>query len=160
LLKKLHRFFNSLIYIPKRHDKYTYQLNTMTEHHLYTAHNGIKTFAGFLRYIEEIKELGITRCEFIVKDGTMVYYDARGFRLRSRAMYQPLMIADPSSAAKLERAVFLHMAGQLDFPALCRLAAGAGIENWVIDINRMLCIYYDQAGTKMLTEPITQFNYA
>jgi len=132
----------------------------MTEHQLYTAHHTLKTFAGFLRYTEEIKELGITRCEFIVNDGTMVYYDTQGFRARSGDMYQPLMIADPSSAAKLERAVFLHMAGQLDFPALCRLAAGAGVENWVIDINRMLCIYYDQAGAKMLTEPIMQFSYA
>jgi len=132
----------------------------MTAHHLDTAHKAIKTVADLLGHIEDIKELGITRSEFIVKDGTMVYYDAHGLRARSRSMYEPLLIADLSSSAQLETAISLHTSGQADFPAFCWLTARAGVENWVIDINSQVYIYYDQAGTKMLTEPITQFNYA
>jgi uncharacterized protein YbcV (DUF1398 family) len=128
------------------------------EEQLKIAHIHVKTEADFLKYVQDIKQLGLTRCEYIVRDGIVIYFDTQGQRTVSVPMYEPLKIANQSSVPRLRLAITLHQLGQTDFQAFCRKAADAGVENWVIDTFRMLCIYYDLAGNKMITEFMPQFN--
>jgi len=132
----------------------------ITEQRLKAAHINVKTGADFPKYIHEIKRLGLMRYEYIVMDGIAIYFDEHGQRIVSEPMYEPLAIANQSSIPRLRLAIVLHQLGQTDFMAFCRHAAEAGVENWVIDTQKMLCIYYDLAGNKMIAEPIPQFNYA
>lgn len=121
----------------------------MTEQQLQTAHIKVKTAADFSKYIEDIMGLGMMRCEYIVKDGVVIYFDEYRYRVKSEPMYEPLIIADRSSEARLRNAIALYKERKIDFPAFCHHAAEAGVENWVIDTQRMRCIYYDQAGARM-----------
>ena len=132
----------------------------ITEQRLKAAHINVKTGADFPKYVQEIKRLGLMRYEYIVMDGIAIYFDEQGQRIVSEPMYEPLSIANQSSVPRLRLAIALHQLGQTDFLAFCRQAAEAGVENWVIDTQKMLCIYYDLAGNKMIAEPIPQFNYA
>jgi len=127
-----------------------------TEQQIKDAHSKVKTGADFPRYVQEIKKLGLVTYEYLVTDGTTVYYGKNSYEVRSAAKYLPLSIAAVSSAAALKHNISIHQQGQTDFLTFCRQAADAGVEKWVIDTKKMLCTYYDLQGNEMIAEPIPQ----
>jgi len=131
-----------------------------TEQQLKEAHSRVKTGADFPRYVQEIKQLGLITYEYLVKDGTTIYYGNNGHLVKSAAKYDPMDIATSSSAASLQHTISIHQQGKTDFITFCRQAAEAGVEKWVIDTQKMLCIYYDRQRSEMVAEPIPQANYA
>ncbi|HEY0245209.1 MAG TPA: DUF1398 family protein [Mucilaginibacter sp.] len=131
-----------------------------TDRQLKAAHSKIKSGVDFPKYVQEIKNLGLILHEFIVKDGTTIYYSEYRYSTSSLPMYEPLNIANQSSKELLQQAITQHRHGDTDFISFCKQAADAGVENWVIDTQKMVCIYYDLAGTNMITEPIPQLRYA
>jgi len=130
-----------------------------TEQQIKEAHSSVKTGADFPRYIHEIKKLGLTRYEYLVNDGTTVYYGESGHEVRSATRYEQLTIAPVSSASALQHTIAIHQQGQTDFLTFCRQAADAGVEKWVIDTKKMMCTYYDLQGTEMVAEPIPHGEY-
>lgn len=130
-----------------------------TLHQLKAAHAKVKTGADFPRYIQDIKDLGLLTYEFMVKDGSIVYYGAQGHRVTADAIYKPLTIHLEARPAALQHAISIHQQGQTNFLTFCGQAAEAGVEKWVIDTQQMLCSYLDLAGNLMVAEPIPQESY-
>lgn len=126
---------------------------------LKAAHAKVKTGADFPSYIQEIKALGLVSYEFIVKDGSTVYYGANNYRIASPPSYEPLIINTTTSADDLKHTITIHQQGQTDFITFCNQAANAGVEKWVIDTVAMLCTYCDPGGNVMVAEPIPQAGY-
>jgi len=130
-----------------------------TEQQIKEAHSKVKTGADFPRYVQEIKKLGLVHYEYLVHDGTTVYYGENENEVRSAARYEPLAISPVSSATALRHTIAIHQQGQTDFLTFCRQAADAGVEKWVIDTQKMMCSYYDLNGDEMVAEPIPQEDY-
>lgn len=131
-----------------------------TEKQLKEAHSRVKTGTDFPGYVQKIKELGLITYEFRVKDGSTIYYGDNNHKVVSAPKYEPMLITAISSEQALKHTISIHQQGKTDFIAFCKQAAEAGVEKWVIDTKRMLCIYYDLQGNEMVAEPIPQGNYA
>lgn len=127
-----------------------------TEQQLKAAHSKVKTGADFPKYIDEIKQLGLLRYEFWVDNGRVIYYGNNGHTVTSDSKYPQMKIAGNSLPGQLKHTITIHQQGLTDFMTFCGDAAAAGVEKWVIDTQRMLCIYYDSAGNEMVAEPIPQ----
>ncbi|ACU63760.1 DUF1398 domain-containing protein [Chitinophaga pinensis] len=127
---------------------------------LKAAHAKVKTGADFPRYVQEIKGMGLRRYEYLVQDGTTVYYGDDNHQVESIPIYDPQEINSSSSAAALRHTIAIHQQGQTDFLTFCQQAANAGVEKWVIDTERMVCTYLDKNGAVLIEEPIPQGDYA
>ncbi|MBS1526268.1 MAG: DUF1398 domain-containing protein [Bacteroidetes bacterium] len=123
------------------------------------AHAKVKSGADFPRYIQEIKALGLKRYTYSVTDGTITYYGENGYQVPAPAIYEPKSINPDASPQLLRHVIAIHQQGQTDFPAFCEQAAIAGVKQWVIDTERMLCIYEDSDGKEMVLEPIPDAGY-
>ena len=131
-----------------------------TDRRLKAAHSKINSGVDFPMYVQEIKSLGLILNEYIVKDGKTIYYSEYRYSTSTTPMYEPLEIAAQSSEELLKQAITLHRHGQTSFISFCKQVAAAGVENWVIDTQKMLCIYYDLSGKNLLTEKIPQLSFA
>jgi uncharacterized protein YbcV (DUF1398 family) len=118
------------------------------------AHAKVKSGADFPNYALETKGLGVTSYELYVTDGHTAYHGADGFALSADAKWQPVEIAKKSNKGLLENSLKIHQQGQTDFLTFCRQAAEAGVEKWIVDMIKMICVYYDKAGSTMVTESI------
>lgn len=130
-----------------------------TEQQIKEAHSRVKTGVDFPRYIQEIKKLGLVHCDYLVEDGTTVYFGRDGHQVKSAPRYNPLQIELRSSSTDLRHIISIHQQGQTDFLTFCKQAAAAGVKKWMIDTEMMLCIYYDQQGNEMIAEPIPESEY-
>ena len=124
------------------------------------VHATVKTGADFPGYIQGLKRLGLLHYEFMVTDGSAVYFGADGYEVKREAGYAPKAIARPASTEALRQAIAAHQQGLSDFPTICKQAAGAGVEKWKVDLENMTCTYFDADGRIMLVEPIPQAEYA
>lgn len=123
------------------------------------AHAKVKSGADFPKYVQEIKSLGLAYYEYLVTNGITVYHGANGYEVKSDPIYESKTIASPSSAEKLRNSIEIHQKGLTDFLTICRQAAEAGVEKWVVDTRKMMCTYHDLAGNEMVAEPIPQGDY-
>jgi uncharacterized protein YbcV (DUF1398 family) len=121
---------------------------------LKAAHAKVRTGADFPRYIQEIKQLGLLRYEFMVGDGAFVYYGLEGQRIEREGSYAPQEISRVASPDALRHTIAIHQQGQTDFFTFCRQAAEAGVGKWEIDTQRMVCTYFDLEGNRMVEEAI------
>jgi len=124
------------------------------------AHSKVKSGADFPRYIQELKQLGLTRYEFMVSNGDTVYFGHNGYQVNSGQRFEPREIKYPASIEQMRRDIEIHQQGGTDFPTICIQAAANGVAKWVIDFEKMLCIYYDLDGNEMIAEPIPEAEYA
>lgn len=123
------------------------------------AHARVKSGADFPQYIQEIKALGLKRYIFDVTDGTVTYYGESGHQVAASAIYDPKTINPVASPDELKHIIAIHQQGKTGFATFCEQAAGAGVKRWVIDTERMLCLYEDTAGKEMVAEPIPDAGY-
>ena len=123
------------------------------------AHAKVKSGADFPHYIQEIKSLGLKRYTFDVVDGKVTYYGESGYQVAAQAVYAPKTINQVASPDELSHIITIHQQGKNDFLTFCQQAADAGVKQWVIDTDRMLCIYEDIVGNEMVAEPIPQGDY-
>lgn len=119
-----------------------------------TAHSKVKSGADFPAYIQEIKTVGVDAYEHFVADGHIHYYGTNDFTISAAAKWAPIEVAETSSAEKLKHSLLIHQQGQTDYPTFCKQSAEAGVEKWVVDIIKMVCTYYDKAGSEMVIEII------
>jgi uncharacterized protein YbcV (DUF1398 family) len=123
------------------------------------AHAKVKTGSDFPAYVQEIKQLGLLKYEYLVKNGQTVYHGANNFQISSEAIYPDKAISEISSPGTVKQIIAEHQQGKTDFLTFCKQVANAGVEKWVVDSQTMLCSYYDLAGNSMVAEPIPDNGY-
>jgi len=120
------------------------------------AHEKVKSGADFPKYIQEIKQIGVTSFETWVTDSHTEYFGENNYQTKSLPQYENLTIADSSNREKFCRYLKIHQQGETDYFTFCRHCAETGIEKWFVCLDEMTCTYYDKAKNKILVEPISQ----
>lgn len=119
------------------------------------AESKIKTGADFPQFIKEIKILGVVRNDVYVSNGLSVYFNNDDYSVQvSPDGYPEFVINNESSVEKLKHALKIHQQGETDYFTFCKQAADAGVEKWVIDLNKMICTYLDTQQTELVKEEI------
>ena len=52
------------------------------------------------------------------------------------------------------KSFFHHQKGETDYFTYCKHCDETGIGNWLMDLKKMTCTYYDKAGNEILVENI------
>jgi uncharacterized protein YbcV (DUF1398 family) len=120
------------------------------------AHGKVKSGADFPKYIQEIKELGVKSFETWVKDSHTVYFDGNNFSTNSKSKYDDLIISENCSKERFVTQLKEHQQGKTDYFTFCKDCAETGIEKWVVNLEKMTCIYYNKNGNEILVENIPQ----
>lgn len=118
------------------------------------AHARVKSGADFPRYIQELKALGVISYDNYVADGKTIYFGANKISISGSPKYSIMEIAVLASKHQLERALKIHQSGGTDYPTFCKEAANFGVEKWIVDLNKMTCVYFDRSGNEMVSEQI------
>jgi uncharacterized protein YbcV (DUF1398 family) len=120
-----------------------------------TAHHSkVKSGADFPRYIQGIKQLGVTAFQTWVIDSHTEYFGSDDYQTKSEPMYGNLVISDKSDEEKFSGYLKMHQQGKTDYKTFCGHCAETGIEKWFASLEEMTCTYYDKAGNKILVETI------
>jgi uncharacterized protein YbcV (DUF1398 family) len=127
-----------------------------TAEQIKAAHRKVKTGADFPRYIQEIKALGLVRYEYLVADGRTIYYGENDYRTEAPPIYPEMEINSVSSAGSLKHNISIHQRGLTDFLTFCQQAADAGVHHWEVNVQTMICTYFDTNDQKLIEEPIPQ----
>lgn len=131
-------------------------------HHMFTleqimaAHSKVRSGADFPRYIQELKELGLTGYSFNVEDGSNIYYNGNGYTVYGMARYNMQDVSLSPSPEALQKFLKAHQQGQSDFSTFCKQAADTGVMKWLVDMQQMTCSYLDHEGNVLLEESIPQ----
>src|ERR1700744_366280 len=100
------------------------------------AHSKVKSGADFPKYIQELKELGISSYTHYVSDGRIIYKGVTNFTLSADAKWNARAITNQASPSDLRQQLKVHQQGQSDYPTFCLQAAEAGVEKWVVDMEK------------------------
>lgn len=120
------------------------------------AHSKVKSGADFPAYIRDLKQLGVQHYTTYVADGHTDYKGDDGFSASSEAKYVAKEIATESNGEQFVADLRNHQKGGTDYPTFCSDCAKNGVHNWVVDLNKMTCTYYDNDGIEILVEQIPQ----
>jgi len=123
---------------------------------IHHAHSKVKSGADFPAYIRELKSIGVHSYTTYVSGGHTDYSGTEDRKLSTGAKYEALPVSPSSDRDQFIQDLKAHQQGRTDYPQFCKDCAKAGIEKWVVDLKEMTCVYYDQAGEKMLKEEIPQ----
>ena len=121
---------------------------------IHAAHAKVKTGADFPRYVQELKELGLKNYTNYVADGHTIYYGTNGYSTQGPAKYADIHVAEQATPEEFKKDIKEHQNGKTDYLTVCRQAAEAGVEKWIVDLEKMTCTYYDKAGNSLLVEII------
>ncbi|UJR10913.1 hypothetical protein I4U23_015099 [Adineta vaga] len=120
------------------------------------AHSNVKTGHDYPRYVQNLKKLGMTRYEHFLKSGITVYYGTNDYKIGSSPTHEPIDISPNASPTGLKEIISKHQQGQTDFPTFSLQAAENGTDRWIVNLEAMVCTYYDQQGNEMYAEPIPE----
>jgi len=118
------------------------------------AHKKVKSGADFPRYIQEIKQFGVTAFETWVKDSHTEYMGDTGFQVASEPQYSELIISGTVNPDLFKSYLKKHQQGETDYYTFCKHCAETGVEKWIVCFNDMTCTYFDKAGNNILEEKI------
>lgn len=118
------------------------------------AHHKVKSGAGFPKYIQDIKQIGVTAFETWVSDGHTEYSGKNGYKTESQPEYKELTIANNSDKDKFIHYLKIHQQGKTGYFAFCNHCAETGIEKWFVNLDKMTCTYYDRTGNEILAEVV------
>ncbi len=107
-------------------------------------------------YIQKLKKLGVNNFITFVSDGHTQYFDAENESI-SDDPKQNLTISEYINKEKFIERLQLHQNGGTDYATFCKDCAENGIDNWVVNLPAMTCIYYDKAGNEIFAEEIPDF---
>ena len=117
-------------------------------------HSKVKSGADFPKYIQDIKKLGVVSFTTWGSDCHTEYFGNDNFQTNSEAKYPDLAIAETSNKEAFVDYLKSHQKGETDYFLFCKHCAETGIEKWVVDLQKMTCIYYDKNGNEILVEQI------
>ncbi len=118
------------------------------------AHSKVQSGADFPNYVQELIQLGVVKYDTYVRDGRTLYFGNDNFQIQSKPKYRPLRIANISDKDRFKHHLRSHQRGQTDYPTFCNHCAETGVEKWTVDMDQMICTYYDKLNNKMLEEQI------
>jgi uncharacterized protein YbcV (DUF1398 family) len=118
------------------------------------SHSKVKSGAQFPKYIQEIKEIGVTTFETWVTDSHTKYFCKNEFQTKSKPKYDWMTISKKSDINKFNQYLKMHKKGETDYVTFCKHCAETGIEKWIVDLDKMTCTYYDKAQNEILTENV------
>ncbi len=121
---------------------------------IHEAMGKVRSGADFPKYVEDLREIGVTHYDNFVFDGQTDYYGENNFVLKGEAKYPEMKVNDHSSSEDLKNALAIHQEGETDYPTFCKQSAEAGVEKWVTDIENRTVTYIDKAGNVLLVESI------
>lgn len=117
-------------------------------------HEHVKSGADFPQYIREIIKLGVKSFQTFVVDSHSIYSAADGYLVTSTPQYEKLDIASEVNKDLFATYLREHQQGQSDYFTFCRQCAETGVVKWIVDLDKMNCIYYDKDNREILVETI------
>ncbi|KFF00751.1 phage envelope protein [Chryseobacterium formosense] len=118
------------------------------------AHQKVKSGADFPKYIQEIKDLGVSHYTALVANGNTKYFDAEENFAETGSKYENLIISENLNPEQFKFRLKLHQQGGTDYPTFCKDCAENGVEGWKMDLNEMTCTYFDKNGNDILVETV------
>lgn len=118
------------------------------------AHSKVKSGADFPAYVQDLISLGVTHYETFVSDGHTDYFGTEDYNKSAPSKYETLAVAAESNIPQFQQDLKDHQQGKTDYSTFCNDCATSGVEKWVVDMDKMTCIYYDKQGNEMLAEAI------
>lgn len=112
-----------------------------------------KNTDGFAQLMQEFKQLGIKRYDYLVAEVLYRYFDEESsidLTLNGR----PKKVAEQSGYEAIQTAVKRAQSGEFDFETFCELAGKAGVSFWTSDLVSKQVVYYDLNKKPLLVEPI------
>lgn len=125
-----------------------------TKEQIQQAQSTSKGGKDFPQLVQNFKALGIVLYEHWVGNGANIYLGADDHAVKIESGQALLNVSDDSSEEKLKHALKVHQSGQTDYPTFCLQSAGAGVEKWVSDLNKMTVTYLDKKGKVLVVENI------
>lgn len=110
----------------------------------------------FPKYIQDLKQIGLTGFTTWVKDSHSDYLGKDNFQLSSSRIYADLIISSNSNPEQFKHYLKIHQQGETDYIQFCQHCAETGIEKWVVSIEKMTCTYFDLSGKEILAEQIPE----
>lgn len=117
-------------------------------------HQKVKSGADFPKYIQAIKNLGVSHYVAHVKDGNTEYFDAENKSGSTGAKYDHLTVSENINLGNFMARLKLHQQGGTDYMTFCNDCANNGVEGWKMDLNEMTCSYFDRSGNEILIEKV------
>ncbi len=111
----------------------------------------------FPKLIHEFKKIEVSNFITFVTDGHTEYFDSNNESIISETT-QDLIISDELNKEKFAERLKLHQKGGTDYPTFCKDCAENGVDNWIVDLHKMTCTYYDKVGNEVLQELIPKVN--
>ncbi|SEG57323.1 Uncharacterized conserved protein YbcV, DUF1398 family [Halpernia humi] len=108
---------------------------------------------NFPKLVKELKEIGVTNFKTFVSNGLTEYFDQNNEQISFDGINN-FSISDQLNVAKFEERLKLHQQGGTDFLTFCKDCAENGVDNWVVDLQKMTCTYFDKKGNSVLVEKI------
>ena len=130
--------------------------NMFTLTQIQQAHAKVKSGADFPKYIQDIKQLGVTAFETWVFDSHTNYFGENVFQIQSKPIYDALTISEISNKEKFINYLKTHQQGNTDYDTFCCHCAETGIEKWYVSLEAMTCTYYDKSNNVILVENIPE----
>ncbi len=118
------------------------------------AHSKVKSGSDFPAYIQDILKLGVKKYETFVSDGHTIYFGENNNTIQSPARYEPLVIAATCDPESFKADLKAHQQGKTDYATFCKSCAAFGVNNWIVDTDKMTCTYYDTTENEILAEII------
>jgi len=120
------------------------------------VHSKVKSGADFPAYVRDLKQLGLGGYVAFVSDGNTTYFGNNDFEITSPTKYEALQISQNLDKKQFASDLKAHQQGKTDFLAFCKDCAKSGINKWILDFNKMTCVYFDLEENEVLTEEIPQ----
>jgi uncharacterized protein YbcV (DUF1398 family) len=120
------------------------------------AHSKVKSGADFPNYIKELKTLDVKAYETYVNDGHTIYYNEDNQSISSPPKYPGLEISDECNPNQFRQYLELHQQGKTDYLAFCKHCAETGIEKWLVDLKKLVCVYFAKENTLVYEEEIPE----
>ncbi|MCW3169550.1 DUF1398 domain-containing protein [Chryseobacterium sp. 09-1422] len=115
-------------------------------------HQKVKSGADFPKYIQAIKDLGVSHYTAYVADGNTEYFDSENHSADTGSKYEALSVSEDLNLDNFKLRLKLHQQGGTDYMTFCKDCAENGVEGWKMDLNEMTCTYFDLKGNHILEE--------
>ncbi len=120
------------------------------------AHSKVKSGADFPNYVQDLIKFGVNFYETFVADGHTEYFGNQNHKASSDHTYDSLIISDQSNPTQFKSDLKAHQQGKTDYMTFCKDCAKSGVFKWQVNMSKMTCTYFDEAGNEMLVEQIPQ----
>jgi uncharacterized protein YbcV (DUF1398 family) len=123
---------------------------------LQAIHEAHKLYTGpdFPKLIREFQSMGILENCHNLETGIVTYIHLDGTRLEEPSMKVDFNIDESANVETALLALRRNQQGVTDFPTFCEEIARAGIYQWVSDLEKMTCSYYDKQDALVIEETI------